>query len=131
VHGVPRFGHQRQPRLHGSQLLLNSRGLCDTTKYFQKAQNLIQTPERFIEDHLVFPMLRQAFGYSLRPQPKQYAPRWPRRSGIPDFAITSIPIEEAMQHDIRFFGEVKPQRKSTTHGMTWRTILTATSTSTQ
>jgi len=32
VHGVPRFGHQRQPRLHGSQLLLNSRGLCDTTK---------------------------------------------------------------------------------------------------
>ncbi|SEJ21911.1 putative transposase [Halohasta litchfieldiae] len=32
MHGVPRFGHQRQPRLHGSQLLLNSRGLCDTTK---------------------------------------------------------------------------------------------------
>jgi hypothetical protein len=31
VHGVPRFGHQRQPRLHGSQLLLNSRELCDTT----------------------------------------------------------------------------------------------------
>jgi putative DNA primase/helicase len=34
VHGVPRFGHQRQPRLHGSQLLLNSRGLCDTTNIF-------------------------------------------------------------------------------------------------
>jgi len=76
-------------------------------------------------------MLQQAFGYSLRPQPKQYAPRWPRRSGIPDFAITSIPIKEAMQHDIRFFGEVKPQRKSTTHGMTWRTISTAISTSMQ
>lgn len=80
-------------------------------KYFLKGQNLIQKPERFIEDHLVFPMLRQAFGYSLRPQPKQYAPRWPRGGGIPDFAITSIPIEVAMQQDIRFFGEVKPPKK--------------------
>jgi len=34
VHGVPRFGHQRQPCLHGSQLLLNSRGLCDTTNFW-------------------------------------------------------------------------------------------------
>lgn len=80
-------------------------------KHFLKGQNLIQKPERFTEDHLVFPILRQAFGYSLRPQPKQYAPRWPRRSGIPDFAITSIPIDAAMQHDIRFFGEVKPPKK--------------------
>ncbi|WP_248896333.1 hypothetical protein [Haloplanus halobius] len=80
-------------------------------KHFLKGQNLIQKPERFIEDHLVFPMLRQAFGYSLRPQPKQYAPRWPRGGGIPDFAVTSIPIEVAMQQDIRFFGEVKPPKK--------------------
>lgn len=80
-------------------------------KYFLKGQNLIQEPERFIEDHLVFPMLRQSFGYSLRPQPKQYAPRWPRGGGIPDFAITSLPIEAARQHDIRFFGEVKPPKK--------------------
>jgi hypothetical protein len=80
-------------------------------QYFLKGKNLIQKPERFIEDHLVFPMLRQAFGYSLRPQPKQYAPRWPRGGGIPDFAITSIPIEAAMQQDIRFFGEVKPLKK--------------------
>lgn len=79
-------------------------------KYFLKGQNLIQKPERFIEDHLVFPMLRQAFGYSLRPQPKQYAPRWPRGGGIPDFAITSTPMGAAMQQDIRFFGEVKPKK---------------------
>lgn len=80
-------------------------------KRFLRGKNLTQKPERFIEDHLVFPILEQAFGYSLRPQPKQYAPRWPRSSGIPDFAITSIPIKAAMQHDIRFFGEVKPPKK--------------------
>jgi hypothetical protein len=80
-------------------------------KYFLKGQHLIQKPERFIEDHLVFPLLKHALGYSLRPQPKQYAPRWPRGSGIPDFAITTIPIQAAMQHDIRFFGEVKPPKK--------------------
>jgi len=80
-------------------------------KYFLKGKNLIQTPERFTEEHLVFPMLCQVFEYSLRPRPKQYAPRWPRKSGIPDFAVTSIPIETAMQNDIRFFGEVKPPKK--------------------
>lgn len=80
-------------------------------KYYLKGQHLIQAPERFIEDHLVFPMLRRAFGYSLRPRPKQYAPRWPRGGGIPDFAVTSISIETAMQHDLRFFGEVKPPKK--------------------
>ena len=80
-------------------------------KYYLKGKYLTQTPERFIEDHLVFPLLRHAFGYSLRPQPKQYAPRWPRGSGIPDFAITNIPIQTAMQHDLRFFGEVKPPKK--------------------
>jgi len=42
VHGVPRFGHQRQPRLHGSQLLLNSRGLCDTTKKLQEEISQIE-----------------------------------------------------------------------------------------
>ncbi len=80
-------------------------------KYFLKGKHLIQKPERFTEDHLVFPVLRQAFGYSIRPQPKQYAPRWPRGGGIPDFCITSVPIETAMQHDLRFFGEVKPPKK--------------------
>ncbi|QFU84258.1 hypothetical protein [Natronorubrum aibiense] len=80
-------------------------------KYFLKGKHLIQKPERFTEDHLVFPMLRRAFGYSIRPQPKQYAPRWPRGGGVPDFCITSIPIEAAMQHDLRFFGEVKPPKK--------------------
>jgi hypothetical protein len=80
-------------------------------KYHLKGKNLIQKPERFTEDHLVFPMLRQAFGYSIRPQPKQYAPRWPRGGGVPDFAVTSVPIDVAMQNDLRFFGEVKPPKK--------------------
>ena len=79
-------------------------------KYYLKGKHLIQKPERFTEEHLVFPMLRQAFGYTLRPQPKQYAPRWPRGGGIPDFAITSLPIDVAMQNDVRFFGEVKPPK---------------------
>lgn len=69
-------------------------------------RHLVQEPERFIEDHLVFPMLVDAFGYSIRPRPKQYAPPWPR-SGVPDFCITSIPIVEAMNNDLRVFGEVK------------------------
>lgn len=80
-------------------------------KYYLKGKHLIQTPERFTEEHLVFPMLRQVFGYSLRPQPKQYAPRWPRGGGVPDFAVTSVPIPAAMQNDLRFFGEVKPPKK--------------------
>lgn len=80
-------------------------------KYFLKGKHLIQKPERFTEDHLVVPMLRRAFGYSVRPQPQQYAPRWPRGGGIPDFAITSVPINVAKQNDLRFFGEVKPPKK--------------------
>ncbi|MDS0300931.1 hypothetical protein NDI76_19475 [Halogeometricum sp. S1BR25-6] len=80
-------------------------------KYFLKGKHLIQKPERFTEEHLVFPMLRRAFGYSLRPQPMQYAPRWPRGGGVPDFCITSIPIAAAMESDLRFFGEVKPPKK--------------------
>lgn len=79
-------------------------------RYYLKGKNLIQQPERFIEDQLVFPILHEALGYSLRPQPKQYAPRWPRSSGVPDFCITSIPIDAARQNDIRFFGEVKPPK---------------------
>ncbi|QLC35680.1 hypothetical protein EFA46_015600 (plasmid) [Halarchaeum sp. CBA1220] len=79
--------------------------------FYLKGKHLIQEPERFIEDHLVFPVLEQVLGYSIRPQPKQYAPRWPRAGGVPDFCITSISIEEAMQRDLRFFGEVKPPKK--------------------
>jgi len=56
-------------------------------------------------------MLRRTFDYSLRPQPKQYAPRWPKSSGVPDFCITSIPIDMAMAKSFRFFGEVKPPKK--------------------
>lgn len=80
-------------------------------KYYLKGKHLIQKPERFIEDHLVFPLLREALGYSIRPQPKQYAPRWPRGGGIPDFCVTSIPVSIAMENDLRIFGEVKPPKK--------------------
>jgi len=75
-------------------------------KYRLKGKHLVQRPERFIEDHLVYPLLEEAFEYSVRPQPIQYAPRWPR-SGVPDFCITSIPISTARANDIRLFGEVK------------------------
>lgn len=47
-------------------------------KYYLKGRHLVQEPERFIEEHLVFPLLTDALRHSLRPQPKQYAPRWPR-----------------------------------------------------
>lgn len=80
-------------------------------RFYLKGKHLTQEPERFIEDHLVFPILERALGYSLRPRPKQYAPRWPKSSGIPDFCITSIPIGVAMQNDLRFFGEVKQPKK--------------------
>jgi hypothetical protein len=79
-------------------------------KYLLKGKHLIQEPERFIEDHLVFPILRRALGHSLRPRPKQYAPKWPR-SGVPDFCVTSVPIDTAKQNDLRLFGEVKPPKK--------------------
>jgi len=68
---------------------------------------LIQRPERFIEDHLVHPILTGPLGLSIRPQPKQYAPPWPRQSGVPDFCVTSVPIQHAMDNELRVFGEVK------------------------
>lgn len=77
------------------------------SRYYLQGRPLLQEPERFIEDHLVFPMLEQALGYSLRPRPKQYAPRWPRGGGVPDFCITSIPFQVAKDQNLRVFGEVK------------------------
>ena len=70
-------------------------------------RHLVQRPERFIEDHLVYPVLTDALDYSIRPQPKQYAPPWPRKSGVPDFCVTSVPVDVAMDNDLRVFGEVK------------------------
>lgn len=80
-------------------------------RFYLKGKHLIQKPERFIEEYLVFPLLTGPLDYDLRPQPKQYAPRWPKNSGIPDFCITTLPIGTAMDHEIRFFGEVKPPKK--------------------
>jgi hypothetical protein len=82
-----------------------------TGKHHLKGKNLLQEPERFIEDHLVFPLLEEPLGHTLRPRPKQYAPRWPRNSGVPDFCLTTIPIEVAMDADFRVFGEVKQPKK--------------------
>lgn len=79
--------------------------------HYLKGVNLGQKPERFIEDHLVYPLLTDAFEYTYRPQPVQYAPRWPKQGGIPDFCITSLSHEAAREHDVRFFGEVKPPKK--------------------
>lgn len=80
-------------------------------QYHLKGRHLIQEPERFIEDHLVFPLLGGPLGHEVRPRPKQYAPRWPRQGGVPDFCLTTIPVAEAMDAGLRVFGEVKPPKK--------------------
>jgi hypothetical protein len=46
--------------------------------------------------------------HTLRPRPKQYAPRWPKQGGIPDFALATISVETARINDLRLFGESKP-----------------------
>lgn len=78
--------------------------------YLLKGKKLGQEPERFIEDHLIFRILR-VLGHELRPRPVQYAPRWSHGRGIPDFAITSIPVSTVKQNNLRVFGESKPPNK--------------------
>jgi hypothetical protein len=34
-----------------------------------------------------------------------------KSGGIPDFCVTTVPINVAMQNDLRFFGEMKPPKK--------------------
>jgi hypothetical protein len=82
-----------------------------TGKHYLKGKHLLQEPERFIEDHLAFPLLGGPLNHMLRPRPKQYAPRWPRQGGVPDFCLTTVPIDDAMDADLRAFGEVKPPKK--------------------
>lgn len=82
-----------------------------TGKHFLKGRHLIQEPERFIEDYLVFPLLVGPLEHEIRPRPKQYAPRWPRQGGVPDFCLTTISVAPAMDADLRVFGEVKPPKK--------------------
>lgn len=79
--------------------------VLDDGKYLH-GRNLTQEPERFVEDHLIFPILRE-LNHTLRPRPKQYAPRWPKQGGVPDFALTTTPVETARAHDLRLFGESK------------------------
>lgn len=91
----------------------NSTGHFDsvtTDGKYLKGRHIGQKPERFIEDHLIFPVLR-TLGHSLRPQPVQYAPKWPKNSGIPDFSLTTIPTEIAKSADFRLFGESKTPNK--------------------
>lgn len=78
--------------------------------HYLKGKKLGQPPERFIEDHLIFPVL-ETLGHSLLPRPVQYAPRWSHGRGIPDFALTTVPVEAAKQHNVRLFGESKPPNK--------------------
>lgn len=80
-------------------------------KYRMKGRHLTQKPERFIEEHLVFPMLEKPLRHDVRPRPVQYAPRWPRKGGIPDFCLTTISVETAMADELRVFGEVKAPKK--------------------
>jgi len=77
---------------------------------FLKGAKLSQEPERFIEDYLIFPVLR-TLGHSVLPRPIQYAPRWNHGRGIPDFCLTSIPVSVAKENDLRLFGEAKPPNK--------------------
>lgn len=82
-----------------------------TTKgKYLKGRPLGQKPERFIEDHLIFPVL-QTLGHSLRPRPVQYAPRWQAGGGIPDFSLTTVPTTTAKDIGVRLFGESKTPNK--------------------
>lgn len=55
-------------------------------------------------------MLEKALRHDLRPRPKQYAPRWPG-GNVPDFCLTTIPIETGKDAGLRMFGEVKQPKK--------------------
>jgi hypothetical protein len=41
----------------------------------------------------------------------QYAPKWKHGRGIPDFCLTTIPVEEAKEMGLRLFGESKQPNK--------------------
>jgi hypothetical protein len=84
--------------------------MVTTNENYLKGSNLTQQPERFVEDHLVFPILR-TLGHTIRPRPVQYAPRWSSGRGIPDVAITTVPVETAQEDDLRLFCEIKPPNK--------------------
>ena len=77
---------------------------------YLKGRNLGQQPERFVEDHLIFPIL-QTLGHTYRPRPIQYAPKWTHGRGIPDFSLTTVPTATAKESGVRLFGEAKPPNK--------------------
>jgi hypothetical protein len=90
------------------QATAHLKGVVSDGKYL-KGKHLGQAPERFIEEHLIFPLL-ETLGHEIRPQPVQYAPRWPS-GGRPDFAVTTLPPAKAKDRGIRVFGEAKPINK--------------------
>lgn len=77
---------------------------------YLKGRKLGQQPERFVENNLVFPILRSV-SHSIHPRSEQYAPTWNLGRNIPDFCLATIPPETAKEQDIRLFGEVKPPNK--------------------
>jgi len=77
---------------------------------YLKGNDLGQKPERFVEEHLIFPVI-ESLGHSFRRQPVQYAPRWSHGRGIPDFSLTTIPTTTAKDFDLRLFGESKTPNK--------------------
>lgn len=85
---------------------MHFQSVLDNDKYL-KGKDLGQKPERFIEDHLIFPVLR-SLGHSILPRPVRYAPKW---EGVPDFCLTTIPISTAKENHIRIFGESKTPNK--------------------
>ncbi|QLH81984.1 hypothetical protein [Halosimplex pelagicum] len=78
--------------------------------HYFKGDPLGQKPERFIEEHLIHPMI-QGLGHTIRTQPVQYAPKWKHGRGIPDFCLTTIPVQESKDLGLRLFGESKPPNK--------------------
>lgn len=105
--------------LHNLEGFIDEIGVRNCTSHLEsvttdgkylKGKHLGQTPERFIEDHLIFPVL-QTLGHSFRARPAQYAPKWSHGRGIPDFSLTTVPTEQAKKSGIRLFGESKPPNK--------------------
>lgn len=81
-----------------------------TDEKYLKGKALGQKPERFVEEHLIFPVIK-SLGHSFQRQPVQYAPRWSHGRGIPDFSLTTIPVNTAKDSNLRLFGESKTPNK--------------------
>jgi len=75
-----------------------------------KGNKLEQKPEAFTERYLIFKLLHR-LDHPIRTRPVQYAPKWKHGRGIPDFCLTTVPVDTAKQKDLRLFGESKTPNK--------------------